>query len=95
MKVVQEGTEGQAVSPGCAEVCDLHPLVPVGDALAPLQQRLAGVHQVLQGEDDVRERSVLFSSSGGYYIHLYLSSVILPISPLFDHLHRIWGFFFL
>lgn len=46
--MVQNGTEGQAVSPGRAEVCDFHSIVFVGDALTPLEQRLAGVHQVLK-----------------------------------------------
>lgn len=36
--MVQYGTEGKAISPGCAEVCDLHTLVLVGDALTPLEQ---------------------------------------------------------
>lgn len=47
--MVQNGTEGQAVSPGRAEVGDLHSVVFVGDALTPLEQRLAGVHKVLKG----------------------------------------------
>lgn len=46
---MQDGAEGQAVSPRCAEVGDLDPAVLVGDVLAPLQQRLAGVDQVLAG----------------------------------------------
>lgn len=49
VEVVQDGTEGQAVSPRRAEVGDLDPTVLVGDVLAPLQQRLAGVDQVLAG----------------------------------------------
>lgn len=48
---MQNGTEGQAVSPGGAEVGNLHPRVTVGDALAPLEQGLAGGHQVLEGDD--------------------------------------------
>lgn len=47
VEVVQDGAEGQAVPPRRAEVGDLDPAVLVGDVLAPLQQRLAGVHQVL------------------------------------------------
>lgn len=47
---MQDGTEGQAVSPGGAEVGDLHPRVAVGDALTPLEQGLAGGHQVLEGD---------------------------------------------
>lgn len=50
MEVMKDGTEGQAVSPGCAEVCDLHSLVPAGDLLTPLEQGLAGVHQALVEE---------------------------------------------
>lgn len=46
--MVQNGTEGQAVSPGSAEVCDLYAVIFVGDALTPLEQRLAGVHKVLK-----------------------------------------------
>lgn len=49
---MKDGTEGQAVSPGRAEVGDFYPPVPVGDALTPLQQRLAGVHQVLEEEEE-------------------------------------------
>lgn len=52
MEVVQDGTEGQAISPGRAEVGDLYPLVPAGDVLTPLQQRLAGVHQALEEEEE-------------------------------------------
>lgn len=48
---MQDGTEGQAIPPRCAEVGDLYSLVPVGDVLTPLEQRLAGVHQVLQQEE--------------------------------------------
>ena len=48
VEVMQEGTEGQAVSPGGAEVRDLHPPVLAGDVLTPLQQRLAGGHQLLK-----------------------------------------------
>lgn len=48
---MQDGTEGQAVSPGGAEVGDLHPRVAVGDALTPFEQGLAGDHQVLEGDD--------------------------------------------
>lgn len=51
MEVMQDGTEGQAVSPGRAEVCDLYPPVPTGDVLTPLEQRLAGVHQPLVEEE--------------------------------------------
>lgn len=50
VEVVQDGAEGQAVPPRRAEVGDLDRAVLVGDVLAPLQQRLAGVHQVLAGE---------------------------------------------
>lgn len=58
---MENGTEGQAVSPGGAEVGDLHPLVLLGNVLAPLQQRLARGHQsrperqaghLPSGEDD-------------------------------------------
>lgn len=49
VEVVQDGAEGQAVSPRRAEVGDLDPAVLVGDVLTPLQQRLAGVDQVLAG----------------------------------------------
>lgn len=48
MEVVQNGAKGQAVSPRRAEVGHLHPLVAVGDVLTPLEQRLAGVHQLLE-----------------------------------------------
>lgn len=48
VEVVEDGTEGQAVPPGRAEVGDLYPPVLSGDVLTPLEQRLAGVHQVLR-----------------------------------------------
>lgn len=54
VEVMQEGAEGQAVPPGRAEVGDLHPLVAAGDVLAPLQQRLAGVHQALGGQSKMK-----------------------------------------
>lgn len=38
MEVMQDGTKGQAVSPGSTEVGDLYPLVTLGDALTPLEQ---------------------------------------------------------
>lgn len=50
--MMQYGTEGQAISPGRTEVCDLYTLVLVGDALTPLEQRLAGVYKVLEKEQD-------------------------------------------
>lgn len=56
MKVVQNGTEGQAVSPGSAEVCDLYAVIFVGDALTPLEQRLAGVHKILKEKNFVLVR---------------------------------------
>lgn len=42
-EVVQQGTEGQAISPGGGEVCDLHSTVVLGDLAAPGQQGLAGI----------------------------------------------------
>lgn len=51
VEMMQDGTEGQAVPPGGAEVSDLHPWVAVGDALTPLEEGLAGGHQVLEGDD--------------------------------------------
>lgn len=42
VEMVQDGTEGQAVPPGGAEVGDLYSLVTLRDLLAPLQQRLTG-----------------------------------------------------
>lgn len=47
---MQDGTEGEAVSPRRAEVGDFNAAVPSGDVLTPLEQRLAGVHQSLQEE---------------------------------------------
>ncbi len=52
---MQDGAEGQAISPRRAEVGDLHSAVPVGDILTPLKQRLARVHQVLQEEEKKME----------------------------------------
>lgn len=54
VEVMEYGTEGQAISPGRAEVGDFYPAVLVGDVLTPLEQRLAGVHQVLQEDEDKR-----------------------------------------
>lgn len=48
MEVMEYGTEGQAIPPGRAEVGDFYPRVLVGDALTPLEQGLAGVHQILE-----------------------------------------------
>lgn len=48
VEVMEYGAEGQAVPPGRAEVGDFYPPVLVGDALTPLEQWLAGVHQILE-----------------------------------------------
>lgn len=45
MEVMENGTEGQAVPPGGAEVGDLHPFVTLGDFLTPFQEGLAGLDQ--------------------------------------------------
>lgn len=42
---VQDGTEGQAVAPGCSEVGDTDTTVASSDFLAPLQKGLAGADQ--------------------------------------------------
>jgi len=58
--MIKDGTEGQTISPGSAEVGDLYPPVPDCDVLTPLEQRLGGGHQALQEEDERGACSVLY-----------------------------------
>lgn len=52
---MEDGAEGQAVSPGGAEVGDLHSFVTLGDFLTPFKERLAGLDQAGRALGD-RER---------------------------------------
>lgn len=97
VEVVQDGAERQAVPPRRAEVGDLHPAVPVGDVLTPLQQRLAGVHQGLSSRRRRRKKKTADEEGGkrgqmfGLGVYFYLSSIVLPVRLFSDRRNRIGG----